>query len=655
MLGRIKYYKCDTGLAPGRAPLGGDRRRGTPGRPGERRDGRALAIAALALVTAAGLLAAQPRGWTGAPSGDGGAAVPDAWLLLGDAAFAGLLPGYAFAQSVTQTLSLTAADSITDAGALELDGAQGITTFESGGSAYAAVASNADGGVQILDVADPSAVTAADSITDTLALLLDGAWGIATFESGDSTYAAVASNADGGVQILDITDPSAVTAADSITDGGALLLDGASGIAVFESGSRTYAAVAAFDDDGLQIIDVTDPSAITVAGSIGDAETLELDGASGIAVFESGTHTYAAVAAYNDDGVQILRLTGDGPELAGSDTVIQQPDITDPPNSPPTVTSIVRSDPADQATTNRTLVFAVTFSENVTGVDAGDFALSAGSTGADGASEQLAQTSEPAIPVPDRSAIQDAIAVGQSGTATSVSVSVDITHTYIGDLKIDLVAPDGTAKTLHDRTGGSADDIDQTYEPDFAGESIAGDWTLRVRDGAGGDTGTLNGWTLTINYGAGTANPVTSLSGSGSTYQVTVSATQDGTYNLDLIPSGHGIADESGNPLTDTAPTGADHTYTVSTVPAVSTAVADTTAPRLFSIERSSPSGATTSSQTLVYQVTFSEAVTGLDAADFALSLGSTGDTDGGTGTGQFTHTSSPALVNLGGRGEVRA
>ena len=47
---------------------------------------------------AAGLLTAQPGGWTGAPSGDGGASVPDAWPPSGDAAFAGLLPGYAFAQ-----------------------------------------------------------------------------------------------------------------------------------------------------------------------------------------------------------------------------------------------------------------------------------------------------------------------------------------------------------------------------------------------------------------------------------------------------------------------------------------------------------------------------------------------------------------------------
>ena len=206
-------------------------------------------------------------------------------------------------------LNLTAADSITDGGSRELDGAQGITTFTSGGSTYAAVASLIDAGVQILDVTDPSNVTAAGSITDTLALLLDGAWGIATFESGDSTYAAVASNADDGVQILDVTDPSAITATDSITDGGTLELDGASGIAIFESGGSTYAAVASVVDDGVQILDITDPSNVTAAGSITDGGALELEGAQGITTFTSGGSTYAAVAAYDDDGVQILDIT----------------------------------------------------------------------------------------------------------------------------------------------------------------------------------------------------------------------------------------------------------------------------------------------------------------------------------------------------------
>ena len=83
-----------------------------------------------------------------------------------------------------------------------------------------------------------------------------------------------------------------------------LELDGAQGITTFESGGHTYAAVAAYDDDGVQILNVTDPSNVTAAGSIGNTVSLELDGAYGISTFKSGDHTYAAVAARDDDGVQ---------------------------------------------------------------------------------------------------------------------------------------------------------------------------------------------------------------------------------------------------------------------------------------------------------------------------------------------------------------
>ena len=190
-----------------------------------------------------------------------------------------------------------------------------------------------------------------------------------------------------------------------------------------------------------------------------------------------------------------------------------------------------------------------------------DFALSPGSTGGGSDSGQLTQVSEPALRIADRSTIQDVITVNQSGTATSVSVAVDISHTYIGDLVVELVAPDGTSQTLHSRTGGSANDIDRTYAPDFDGTGIAGDWTLRISDRAGGDTGTLNGWTLTIDHGDA-GGSVTGLAGSGSQYLVTVSAARNGTYNLDLVSSGHGIADAADNPLADPNPTGADHTYT---------------------------------------------------------------------------------------------
>ena len=207
-------------------------------------------------------------------------------------------------------LNLTAAGSITDTGTLELLGARAIATFESGGSTYAAVIAYFDNGVQVLDVTDPSAITAAGSITDDAALKLAGASGIAVFESGGSTYAAVIAYFDNGVQVLDVTDPSDITAAGSITDTATLELDGALGIATFESGGSTYAAVASYFDYGVQILNITDPSAITAAGNIGDDRALELAGAEGIATFTSGGSTYAAVASSDDNGVQILRLTG---------------------------------------------------------------------------------------------------------------------------------------------------------------------------------------------------------------------------------------------------------------------------------------------------------------------------------------------------------
>ena len=98
--------------------------------------------------------------------------------------------------------------------------------------------------------------------------MLDGASDIAIFESGGSTYAAVTAYFDDGVQILDITDPTTITAAGSISGTGTPALDGASGIATFTSGGSTYAAVTAYEDNGVQILDITDPSDITAAGSI---------------------------------------------------------------------------------------------------------------------------------------------------------------------------------------------------------------------------------------------------------------------------------------------------------------------------------------------------------------------------------------------------
>jgi serine protease len=89
---------------------------------------------------------------------------------------------------------------------------------------------------------------------------------------------------------------------------------------------------------------------------------------------------------------------------------------------------------------------------------------------------------------------------GRSGNApASTSVSVAIVHTYIGDLKVSLISPDGSEYVLHNRTGRSADNINQTYTlTSLSGESLNGTWKLRVNDNADQDVGKIDSWSITF-------------------------------------------------------------------------------------------------------------------------------------------------------------
>jgi len=77
-------------------------------------------------------------------------------------------------------------------------------------------------------------------------------------------------------------------------------------------------------------------------------------------------------------------------------------------------------------------------------------------------------------------------------------ISVTILHTYKGDLKVDLVAPDGTLYNIHNRTGGSADNVIGTFTKNLSSELLNGTWKLRVNDNAAGDTGYINSWSITM-------------------------------------------------------------------------------------------------------------------------------------------------------------
>ncbi|MFW8589936.1 S8 family serine peptidase [Glaciecola sp. 2405UD65-10] len=100
---------------------------------------------------------------------------------------------------------------------------------------------------------------------------------------------------------------------------------------------------------------------------------------------------------------------------------------------------------------------------------------------------------------PDDVGIDSVITVADPITVFGMSVSVDITHTYSGDLVITLVSPEGTSALLRSNSGGGDDDIVETYETDaFNGEVGTGDWTLNIVDTFNGDDGTLNSWGMDI-------------------------------------------------------------------------------------------------------------------------------------------------------------
>lgn len=103
------------------------------------------------------------------------------------------------------------------------------------------------------------------------------------------------------------------------------------------------------------------------------------------------------------------------------------------------------------------------------------------------------------LQIPDLSTVYRDAANGCPGFASATAtVHVNITHTYIGDLIIKLIAPSGNAYILHNRAGGSADNIDKTYTVNMSNEPKAGLWRLAITDAAAQDTGQLNSVTFNL-------------------------------------------------------------------------------------------------------------------------------------------------------------
>lgn len=114
------------------------------------------------------------------------------------------------------------------------------------------------------------------------------------------------------------------------------------------------------------------------------------------------------------------------------------------------------------------------------------------------------------VPIKDLETSTLTLAIANTDLIKSIKVSVDIEHTYIGDLVVTLKAPVEMGvdpMLLHNREGAATDNIKKTYDEVNApgigackGKSPQGTWTLEVADKAQRDIGKMRSFTLELGF-----------------------------------------------------------------------------------------------------------------------------------------------------------
>jgi subtilisin-like proprotein convertase family protein len=126
------------------------------------------------------------------------------------------------------------------------------------------------------------------------------------------------------------------------------------------------------------------------------------------------------------------------------------------------------------------------------------------------------------ITVPDNGTGTSTITIASGGTISDVNVTMNVSHTWIGDTVGTLTSPTGTVVQLFSRpcdSGSTNANINATFDDSgiipacpgisgtamptaplsaLNGQNSAGVWTLRVIDQAANDSGTINSWSLNI-------------------------------------------------------------------------------------------------------------------------------------------------------------
>ncbi|QDU18158.1 Ig-like domain-containing protein [Urbifossiella limnaea] len=313
-----------------------------------------------------------------------------------------------------------------------------------------------------------------------------------------------------------------VLANDSDPDGDALTITGLTnlvgGTAVVSNGRVVFTPTAGFSGAASFVYTISDgrggvasaTAAVTVTAPVNRAPVAVNDSASTTA----GTPVTVDVLANDSDpDGDALTVTG-VTNVVGGTAVISNGRVVFTPT----------------AGFSGTGSFVYSISDGRGGVASATAAIS---VAAPPATQSFTNGTDVAITASRRVTVSSTVVVsGLTGPIQDVNVSLNLFHTYTRDLRITLIAPDGTAVRLFNRYGGSGNNLlgttfdDQaatavsgaaapftgTFRPGAAlaalnGRSPNGTWRLQVEDLSAGDGGYLDTWTLTLTTGAAAAAP----------------------------------------------------------------------------------------------------------------------------------------------------
>jgi subtilisin family serine protease len=122
----------------------------------------------------------------------------------------------------------------------------------------------------------------------------------------------------------------------------------------------------------------------------------------------------------------------------------------------------------------------------------------------------VVRTVQPMLPIRDNSTVNAVLSVSDAAQLKNIKATVDIEHSWVGDLTVSLQPPPGLGLApikLHARGGGSVDNLRRTYDvvstpelQNVIGKAVSGDWTLTVADEAAQDEGVLHAFSLELGF-----------------------------------------------------------------------------------------------------------------------------------------------------------